>query len=110
MDPVAMLRVQKLLSGLPFRQQEELHAFLTALLTPAAVERTPMVATVTTKEATYWHRSEWVRCGKPTCACRDGRRHGPYVYKYWRQDGRLRKAYVGKGVQPDRRPTGKPRA
>ena len=38
-----------------------------------------------------------VRCGKPTCRCASGNpddRHGPYHYRFWREDGRLRKAYV----------------
>lgn len=40
-----------------------------------------------------WYRSEYVKCGKAGC-----RRcpHGPYWYAYWRQDGKLRKRYIGK--------------
>jgi hypothetical protein len=37
---------------------------------------------------------EWVRCGKPNCRCRRGELHGPYHYRFWREGGRLRKAYV----------------
>ena len=37
---------------------------------------------------------QWVRCGKPGCHCREGRCHGPYTYRFWRENGRLRKACV----------------
>lgn len=40
------------------------------------------------------------RCGKSECRC--ARReadtlHGPYFYRYWRECGTLRKAYVDRG-------------
>ena len=38
--------------------------------------------------------AQWVRCGKPGCKCARGELHGPYYYRFWREDGRLRKAYV----------------
>jgi hypothetical protein len=37
---------------------------------------------------------QWVRCGRPRCRCANGRLHGPYTYRFWREGGRLRKAYV----------------
>ena len=37
---------------------------------------------------------QFVRCGKPRCRCASGDLHGPYFYRFWRADGRLRKAYV----------------
>jgi hypothetical protein len=39
-------------------------------------------------------RAEWVRCGKPACRCVRGERHGPYLYRRWREDGRQRRRYV----------------
>lgn len=42
-------------------------------------------------------RPQRVKCGKPTCRCASGRQldfHGPYYYRFWRENGRLRKAYV----------------
>ena len=40
-------------------------------------------------------RAELVRCGKPTCRCADGgERHGPYLYRRWREGGRQRRRYV----------------
>ncbi|HWH07588.1 MAG TPA: hypothetical protein VNX21_00215 [Candidatus Thermoplasmatota archaeon] len=96
----ALRQVKRLLSDLPVEDQERLHAFLGQLLAPAQVERAPVDATVRTREAVFWYRSEGVRCGKARCACREGKLHRPYVYKYWREGGRLRKAYVGKGVTP----------
>jgi hypothetical protein len=42
--------------------------------------------------------TEWVRCGKPTCHCSTGgRRHGPYLYRRWREGGRQRRQYVRAG-------------
>ena len=39
-------------------------------------------------------RAELVRCGKPTCRCASGERHGPYLYRRWREGGRQRRQYV----------------
>lgn len=36
---------------------------------------------------------QWVRCGKPGCHCARGPGHLAY-YRFWREDGRLRKHYV----------------
>lgn len=39
--------------------------------------------------------SQYVKCGKPNCKCARGALHGPYWYRFWREDGyRLRKQYV----------------
>ncbi len=35
-----------------------------------------------------------VRCGRKNCRCARGELHGPYFYRFWREDGRLRKTYV----------------
>lgn len=43
-------------------------------------------------------RCEYVKCGK----CKGNCAHGPYWYAYWREDGRLRKRYVGKGDPRER--------
>jgi hypothetical protein len=37
-------------------------------------------------------RYEWVNCGKRCAGCP----HGPYIYAYWRENGRLKKRYIGK--------------
>jgi hypothetical protein len=41
---------------------------------------------------------QWVRCGRDNCRCSGGQDrtqlHGPYYYRYWREDGRLRKEYI----------------
>jgi hypothetical protein len=38
--------------------------------------------------------AQWVRCGRPRCRCARGQLHGPYFFRFWREDGRLRKQYV----------------
>jgi hypothetical protein len=42
----------------------------------------------------------WVRCGTAGCRCARGELHGPYYYRFWREDGRLRKYYVRLGDVP----------
>jgi hypothetical protein len=37
---------------------------------------------------------QWVKCGRPVCRCARGNLHGPYFYRFWRENGRLRKVYV----------------
>jgi hypothetical protein len=42
-------------------------------------------------------REEFVRCGKAGCTvCAEGPGHGPYLYRYSRQAGKLKKQYLGK--------------
>ena len=38
-----------------------------------------------------------VRCGKPTCHCATGERHGPYWYLHWREGTYQRRRYVRQG-------------
>jgi hypothetical protein len=91
-------RVKALLAALPRQDQEDLTRFLhDILVTPEEAEArhvASLQAEVGGKPVTYTFRQEWVKCGKARCRCREGRLHGPYTYKYWREDGRLRKAYV----------------
>ena len=44
--------------------------------------------------------AQWVKCGKPGCRCARGEPHGPYFYLFWREQGRLRKAYIRTGDLP----------
>ena len=41
------------------------------------------------------YRLEWVKCGAK-CKCNGGKGHGPYWYAYWRENGKLKKRYIGK--------------
>lgn len=38
--------------------------------------------------------AQYVKCGKPNCRCKRGIKHGVYWYRFWREDGHLRKQYV----------------
>lgn len=38
---------------------------------------------------------ERVKCGAD-CECNEGRGHGPYLYRYYRDGGTLKSEYVGK--------------
>lgn len=42
------------------------------------------------------YQEQFRRCGKHGCHCREGQRHGPYLYAYWREGGRLVSKYLGK--------------
>jgi len=43
------------------------------------------------------YRQERTRCNKPGCKkCESGEGHGSYWYRYWWEDGKTRKKYVGK--------------
>lgn len=118
----ALERVKHVLAQLPREDQAALAEFLRGLVvTPEEAEemldpaRERVVATVTHRsrkredgtvaaEPTITYRLERVKCGKKGCAkCP----HGPYVYKYWRENGRLRKAYGGRPARlpdPERDP------
>ena len=37
---------------------------------------------------------QWVRCCRKNCRCAHGQPHGPYWYRLWRENGKLRKRYV----------------
>jgi hypothetical protein len=37
---------------------------------------------------------QYVTCGKPTCRCAKGAKHGPLYYLYWKEQGRSRSLYV----------------
>jgi hypothetical protein len=37
---------------------------------------------------------QWKRCGRQNCRCAGGRPHGPYFCRFWREGGKLKKAYV----------------
>jgi hypothetical protein len=37
---------------------------------------------------------QYVRCGKANCRCNEGKLHGPYHYRVWREGARVFKQYV----------------
>ena len=37
---------------------------------------------------------QYIRCGKPGCRCVDGKLHGPYHYRIWREGDKVHKVYV----------------
>lgn len=95
-------RVKDILARLPERDLRALRAHLDDLLlsdeeADALVTKgETLAATVSTREGrTVTYRLERVKCGKDCAGCP----HGPYLYKYWREGKRLRKAYVGKSAK-----------
>jgi hypothetical protein len=44
----------------------------------------------------YSYRREFRKCGKASCKCARGELHGPYLVAYYRENGRLKKRYLGK--------------
>lgn len=48
------------------------------------------------------YRQEFTRCNNERCKkCREGKGHGPYWYRYWWEDGKTRKKYIGKELPAD---------
>lgn len=94
-------RVKALLAALPTEDQKELRRYLGDILLTGDEAEAIQVASLEmgrgAKAVTYTYRNEWIRCGKPSCRCAEGAGHGPYTYKYWKEGGRLRKEYLGKG-------------
>jgi len=42
-------------------------------------------------------REEYRRCGRANCRCNvNGELHGPYLYHYWSENGRVKSKYIGK--------------
>jgi hypothetical protein len=37
---------------------------------------------------------QYVLCGKPSCRCQRGEKHGPLYYLYWKEQGRSRSLYI----------------
>ena len=43
-------------------------------------------------------RAEYRKCGAENCAtCQKGSGHGPYLYAVWREGGKVRRKYLGRG-------------
>lgn len=36
------------------------------------------------------------KCNRANCKCRQGQLHGPYFYRFWRQEGKRFKEYIRK--------------
>lgn len=96
----ALDQVKALLAALPREDQEDLTRFLHDILFDPTTDA-PLVASLRANAPgggarTYTYRVEYVKCGKEACRCREGKGHGPYAYKYWREGDRVRKKYVGR--------------
>ncbi len=87
-------RLQQHLKRLSPHQLKALQAWLAQLLRQATKERLPGKTGSAKRHYTY--RLEYVTCGKPSCKCATGKGHGPYWYAYWKENGQLKKAYIGK--------------
>ncbi len=46
---------------------------------------------------------QYVTCGKPSCRCRQGEKHGPVYYLYWKDEGRSRSLYIPRDQVPELR-------
>lgn len=50
---------------------------------------------------------QWRTCGRKNCRCARGQPHGPYYYRFFRVNGRLRKEYVFGTSSPKPAPSAK---
>lgn len=48
---------------------------------------------------------QYRKCSKKGCHCQQGSQHGPYMYAYWREGGRLKSAYIGNPDIKESKPT-----
>lgn len=92
-------KVKALLAALPKEDQAELRRYLADISVSGDEAESIQLASLQTrtpagKTVTYTYRQERVRCGKESCWCGEGAGHGPYTYRYWKENGRLRKEYV----------------
>lgn len=62
--------------------------------TNSSVNTSNMTRVPSDRHITY--QEQYRKCGKAKCSCRTGRKHGPYLYAYWREGQRMRSAYIGK--------------
>jgi hypothetical protein len=79
-------------SGLPKKQKQLQPASMPPIKRENAITLPKMI-----KGSVH---AQWVKCGKPGCKCARGELHGPYFYLFWRERGRLRKAYIRTGDLP----------
>lgn len=99
-DPPALAHLKIVLAGLPPDLLRLLRDHLDdMILTDDEVERAHRVALAAAPvRPAVTRRWERVRCGRAGCRCEKAEgRHGPYLYEYWREGGRVRKRYVGRG-------------
>ncbi len=84
------------LAGLPVPDLRRVHAAAAVLLAHYTETSDPDYGRPTEAHETY--RQEYIRCNRERCKrCADGGQgHGPYWYAYRREDGKLRKRYIGK--------------
>jgi hypothetical protein len=83
------------LAALTIVDLQRVHAAAGALLDHYAETAQPDYGRPAEARETY--RQEYTRCGRPHCKhCVKGPGHGPYWYAYRRENGKLRKRYVGK--------------
>lgn len=95
-DPLEQAKL--ILARFTPEEQRELRLFLGRRLGLESKPASAVVATVKRRGAqgSVTYRKELVRCGKASCKCVEKPCHGPYTYKYWREDGKLKKEYKGK--------------
>ena len=97
-DPLAAAKTV-LLRFTP-EERRELYRFL-AIRLGRKPKPTRHIARVHSTESVVTYREELVKCGDKSCRCaKGGPLHGPYWYRYWRVDGKLKKRYVGKKPPP----------
>ncbi|HEX8097819.1 MAG TPA: DUF6788 family protein [Pyrinomonadaceae bacterium] len=100
-----MKRIERDVSRLTLGEMKRLMAILQTEITlqkEELAQKTPAHEVVEVKErGGVTFKLELVRCGRKNCRCAAGKGHGPYWYKYWREGGKTRSAYVGKKLPED---------
>lgn len=94
--------IKQSISALPLRELAKLETWLHALLEDHQLKK-GRGSTTKQHEVLESHRAarrtyrlEFVRCGKASCKCAEGKLHGPYWYAYWSEGSRTKTQYIGK--------------
>lgn len=100
---MTLREIKRAITSLSPKQLANLNAWLRELLDATEAKKTIGVATgrqapEERKALNKTYRLEWVRCGKRSCRCVEGKLHGPYWYAYWTEGGKTRSQYVGKNL------------
>jgi hypothetical protein len=88
--------LKKNLGELSVRQLCKLDLAVHKLIKLAEKRETARSNQTTMKSSRKTYRLEYVRCGKKTCTCSEGKLHGPYWYAYWTENGKTKSQYIGK--------------
>lgn len=102
---ITLHKVQRMVEQLSWEELRQLDRYLHELLQEIeAVRGQEMPVKQDTeilderKLGSRTYRLQRIKCGKTSCKCASGERHGPYWYAFWWENGSTRTKYIGKNL------------